>query len=98
LVVFLLLAGVGTPITAPTLVGYVAKSFPTTLAATVQGLWQFCGVIIGTIAVMMGSLLLKMTGSHSLFLTIQVIVSVVTVLCSLFLKSPPEEKVHAKGK
>lgn len=97
LVVFLLLAGIGTPITAPTLVGYVAKSFPPTLAATVNGLWQFCGVIIGTLAVMLGSLLLKLTGSHSLFLTIQVIVAVITVICSFFLRMPPEEKVRSGG-
>jgi MFS transporter, ACS family, glucarate transporter len=97
LVVFLLLAGIGTPITAPTLVGYVAKSFPTTLAATVQGLWQFCGVIIGTLAVMLGSLLLRTTGSHSLILTIQVVISIVTVICSLFLKAPPEETAPAKA-
>jgi sugar phosphate permease len=97
LVVFLLLAGIGTPIPAPTLVGYVAKSFPTTLAATVQGLWQFCGVIIGTLAVMLGSLLLKTTGSNSLFLTIQVAVSVITVVCSLLLKAPHEEKVRTQG-
>jgi MFS family permease len=63
LVVFLLLADIDTPITAPTLVGYVAtKIFPSTLAAAVLGLWQFCGVIIGTLAVMLRSLLLKTTG------------------------------------
>ena len=91
LVIFLLMAGIGTPLTAPTLVGYVAKTFPQSLAATVLGLWQFCGVIIGTLAVMLGSLLLKITGSHSLFLTIQVAVAMVTVVCSFLLKSPPPE-------
>jgi len=97
LVVFLLLAGLGTPLTAPTLVGYVAKSFPPTLAGTVLGLWQFCGIIIGTLAVMLGSLLLKVTGSHNLFLTIQVVVAIITVACSFLLKTPPEEKVKAES-
>jgi hypothetical protein len=54
-------------------------------------------VIIGTLAVMLGSLLLKITGSHSLFLTIQVAVAMVAVVCSFLLKAPPPEPSQIKS-
>jgi|GEM_PF-398473 MFS family permease len=85
LIVCLVLIGTGTPFINPVILGFAAKTFPSSVVGRVVGTWMSIAIFSGAAGVMVGSATLRSTGNYQLCMEIISAVAVVGFLAALFI-------------
>lgn len=103
LVLCLVLTGAGTPFINPLILGFAAKTFPTSVVGRVVGSWMSAAVFSGAAGVMVGAAALNSTGTYRLSMEITSAMGVVGILTALFLypagsKPPSSLPLGTEGK
>jgi MFS family permease len=92
LILCLVLTGAGTPFINPVILGFAAKTFPSSVVGRVVGSWMSAAVFSGAAGVMVGAAALSSTGTYRLSMEITSAMGVAGILTALFIypaKSKP---------
>lgn len=85
----LAMVGIGSPFINASILGFAAKTFPTSIVGKVVGQWMSVSLFAGAIGVMAGGTALRSTGTYQLSLSLVSFVALVGVIATPSLRARP---------